>query len=140
MSGHRSLRRFVIAITLLCGLFVLNNTALAQLGTATIVGLVADPAGAVVPGASVTATALDTNHQVTVATDSAGAYTIPGLTPGAYDVKAEGKGFATEIRRNIPLTVGQVLQVNFTMKVGSISQQIEVQGGTPLLDTVTHST
>ena len=140
MSGHHSsLRRVVIAITLLCGLFVLNNTALAQLGTATIVGIVTDPAGAVIPVASVTATALDTNHQVTVATDSAGAYTIAGLTPAAYDVKAEGKGFTTEIRRNTPLTVGQVLQINFSMKVGSVSQQIEVQGGTPILETVTSS-
>jgi hypothetical protein len=140
MSGHQSsLRWVVIAVTLLCGLFVLNNALHAQLGTATIVGTVTDPAGAVVPGASVSATALDTNHQVTVATDSAGAYTIAGLTPGAYDVKVEGKGFNTEIRRKIPLTVGQVLQINFAMKVGSVSQQIEVQGGTPLLETVTSS-
>ena len=109
----------------------MSNTSLAQLGTATIVGIVTDPAGAVVPGASMTATALDTNHQVTVSTDSAGAYTIPGLTPGAYDVKAEGKGFTSEIRRNIPLTVGQVLQINFAMKVGSVRSKSKCRAVRP---------
>jgi hypothetical protein len=82
-----------------------------------IVGTVTDPSDAIAPGARVTATALDRNHQVSITTDSAGAYTIEGVTPAEYELRVEGKGFTTEIRRGIPLTVGQMLQINFEMKM-----------------------
>ena len=128
----------LLATVLCCGLSLLPIAA-AQSGTATITGVVTDPQGAVLPGVRVTATALDTNHEVGVTTDSAGAYTIAGLTPGSYDLKVEGNGFNTQVRKAVPLTVGQVLQASFTMSVGSVTQEVEVQGSSPLLQTVTSS-
>jgi hypothetical protein len=113
------------------------KVARAQTGTASIAGTVTDPNGAVLAGAKVTVKNVDTNHEFTVTVDSAGAYVAVGLAPGHYELRAEDTGFVTEVRKGITLTVAQVVQINFSLKIGSVSQQVEVQGAAPLLETMT---
>ncbi|MFZ0634393.1 MAG: carboxypeptidase regulatory-like domain-containing protein [Candidatus Acidiferrales bacterium] len=127
------------ALVVVAGILLFINVAAAQTGTASIVGTVTDPNGAVVPGAKLTIKNVDTNHVFTIASDSAGAYVAAGLAPGNYELRAENAGFVTEVRKGITLTVAQVAQINFSLKIGSMSQQVVVQGGAPLLETVTSS-
>src|SRR5207248_2163411 len=70
-----------------------------------------------------------------VATNNSGAYTFPALQPGVYNVKVEGTGFGTEVRSGVELQVEQVARIDFQLRVGQISETIEVAGGAPLLTT-----
>jgi len=131
------LRVSIVVLQVLAGVLLTVGVAAAQTGTASIVGTITDPNGAVVPGAKITVKNIDTNHEFTISSDSAGEYVAGGLLPGNYELRAEGTGFVTEVRKGITLTVAQAAQINFPLKIGSMSQQVVVQGGTPLLETVT---
>lgn len=71
----------------------LAPAARAQTITATLTGTVADPNGAVVPGATVTATSQETGLSKSDTTGAEGRYTIAFLNPGVYDIRVEGQGF-----------------------------------------------
>src|SRR5258708_6350867 len=77
----------------------------AQVDTATIVGTVQDSSGAVVPGASVTATSVGTNTKVSTHTDGSGTYVITSLKIGGYTVSVEAQGFKLETRSGVTLQV-----------------------------------
>jgi outer membrane receptor protein involved in Fe transport len=121
----------------LAGLLLAAQIAAAQTGTASISGTFTDPNGAVVPGAKLTITDVDTGQQFTFTTDAAGSYVAPGLLPGNYELRAQANGFVTEVRKGIVLTVAQEAQLNFSLKIGSVTQEVTVEGGAPLLETVT---
>ncbi|HLI30871.1 MAG TPA: carboxypeptidase-like regulatory domain-containing protein, partial [Terriglobia bacterium] len=128
---------FVIALSLaICG-FYSARSAFAQVAGARLTGGVSDPSGAAIPGASVSIknTATGVVHNVT--TDSAGLYSVPNLLPGPYSVTVSAKGFSTLVRSGITLAVGQTLQLNFTLQVGAVSQQVQVTGAPPLVQTAT---
>jgi hypothetical protein len=100
-----------------------------------IVGEVRDQSGAVNANASVTATNTATNVERSTTTNGAGIYSFPGLTPGAYQVKASAPGFQTVVQTNIQLQVQQTARVDFTLAVGQASQSIEVAASATLLST-----
>src|SRR2546425_6140090 len=100
-----------------------------------ITGVVTDPAGGVVVGAAVTVTNPATNLTRTATTNNSGNYTFPSLLPGIYSVKAEMQGFQGEIRNGVELQVQQVARLDFQLRVGSLSEAVEVTGGAPLLTT-----
>ena len=100
-----------------------------------ITGVVTDPAGAVVVGAAVTVSNPATNLTRTATTNNAGNYTFPSLLPGVYSVKAEMAGFQGEIRGGVELQVQQVARIDFQLKVGSLTETVEVIVGAPLLNT-----
>src|ERR1700756_4964858 len=100
-----------------------------------ITGVVTDPTGSVVVGASVTVTNVATNVARTTVTNSAGNYSFPALQPGIYDVKAEMRGFQSEARKHIDLHVEQIARIDFQLRVGAVEQTVEVGGGAPLLTT-----
>jgi outer membrane receptor protein involved in Fe transport len=120
-------------------LLLISRPILAQNGTATIAGSVTDAAGAVLPGATVTVTDIDTNSVVKVTTDSAGVYDVPGLAPHHYEVTVADAGFETDVRRGLLLTVAQVVQLNFKLTVGAVTNEVVVQGVAPLLEATTSS-
>jgi hypothetical protein len=70
-----------------------------------------------------------------VLTNDTGNYSAPFLVPGLYDVHVESPGFKGSRRTGIDLQVGQVARINFALEVGDVSQQVEVAGGAPLLNT-----
>src|SRR5687768_8998061 len=113
--------------------------AAAQLETATIVGIVRDQSGAVVPKAVVTITNVRTSISVRTDTDAEGAYVVPSLRPGEYTVSAESKGFPRIVRSGITLQIAQVARIDVSLQTGQVSETVEVVGATSLLDTQTSS-
>src|SRR4029077_19886262 len=77
----------------------------------TISGLVTDPSGALVAGATVTVTNPGTNLARDTTSNGAGNYNFPDLPPGIYNVKAAHEGFQTEIRNAIELQVQQTARI-----------------------------
>src|SRR5215472_10283050 len=128
------MRRLLVfcSLLLICCLSVM---AVAQNNMATLTGRVEDPQGAVISNAKVTATNVATGSAHTVNTTGAGLYTIPDLTPGTYDVKAEAKGFAIGESKGVKLNVGDSRDLDFKLSVGAASQTVEVTGQAALIET-----
>lgn len=118
------LRRFSLVCLLMAGTAV---PALAQGLQTSIVGLVRDSSGAVIPGVSVTVTNRETGVARTVVTDAAGNYLVTSLVPGTYDVSAELSGFATAVRQSVPVQTDVSVRVDFTLQVGGLGETVEVQ-------------
>jgi hypothetical protein len=107
-------------------LFILSaTTCLAQTGSIT--GRVADPSGAVIPNAKVTATAVSTAATVTVVTTSAGIYDFAALPPATYEVSATAAGFQTLTKKNVVLNIAATLPVNFELTLGGSTTTVTVQ-------------
>ncbi len=100
----------------------------AQLPTGTILGVVKDSSGAVVPGAAITIESTETGQSRKVATDSSGAYRVPALPVGHYTVKVEQAGFKTETQTGLNLEVGQEAVLDFALQVGTEAQTVLVTG------------
>jgi hypothetical protein len=107
----------------------------AQTFTATVTGLVTDPQGAAIPGATVTVTSVATGVKKSVTTDSNGAYVMPLLQPSEYTVTAEAAGFQRVSRSGIRLEVNQTAEINLQLALTGVSVTVEVSGATPLLVT-----
>ncbi len=108
--------------------------AYAQVTGATVSGTVTDASGGVVAGASVSFKDTATSITRDVTTDTAGLYAVPNLVPGNYEVRVSAKGFSTAVQSNILLSVGQQLQLNFSLKVGETSTTVEVTEAPPQID------
>ncbi|MGB8847309.1 MAG: carboxypeptidase regulatory-like domain-containing protein [Terracidiphilus sp.] len=97
----------------------------AQTASGTLTGVVSDAGGAVVPGASIIAKNTATGETRKSVTNGSGVFSIPALPPGPYTVDADAKGFEGDTSA-VTLSVGQVLNINFSLKVGSASEKIVV--------------
>ncbi len=112
---------------------------LAQVDTATLVGTVRDSSGAVIPNATVTVTAIDTNTKGSVKTDAEGNYVVTPLKVAKYAVAAEAAGFKTQTRESIILQVQDRIRIDFEMQVGAVSETINVSEAAPVVQTETSS-
>lgn len=112
-------------------------SALAQTSTASVVGRVTDPTGALIPGVAITITNVDTNQSRQAQSNSAGDYTVPFLNPGNYRVDATFKGFRAFRLSNLTLQVDQAQRVDITMEVGSATESVTVSEAPPALNTDT---
>jgi hypothetical protein len=104
-------------------------------GLGGIDGVVRDATSAVVPGATVTITDLQTGAKRTLTTDSEGHYAAGFLQPGNYEVVIGGGGFGTIDRKNVPVTVGAAVSVDATLPAASVTSDVTVSSDAPLLDT-----
>ena len=123
-------------------LFVICLSAgllLAQDFRATILGQVTDKSGAAVPDAKVTATRNDTAENFTTKTNADGIYSLPMLRPGAYTVTVEALGFARTTRPNMTVAVDQKLNLDFSLKVKAVNQEVTVLERAELVDSTTGS-
>lgn len=100
-----------------------------------ITGTVMDASGSAIVGAQVTITSTTTNQSRKAATNDAGSYSAPFLVPGVYDVSVASSGFKVATRRAVDLQVDAVARIDFQLQVGEVTQQVEVTGGAPLVDT-----
>ena len=107
--------------------------------TASVTGTVTDPAGAVLPGVTITITEVQTNASRTFITDDRGDYRVSLLLPGRYRVEAAAAGFKTAIRENIVLSVDDRLRVDFTLQIGEIAEKLIVTTSTPIVQSETSS-
>jgi hypothetical protein len=127
--------RFLKTLSLALFLVVLPFTAPAQQGSVIIQGTVVDQSSGALAGAAVTARDDQTGVARSTVTDSVGHYRLPVLQSGAYTIRVELSGFSVEERKSIQLIVGQQVVVDFTMKVGKVTETVEVTGATPLVNT-----
>lgn len=97
-------------------------SARAQLYTGSLTGIVADPSGAVIPGAHVTAIDVRKGFHYTVTTNVAGRYLLRPLPPSTYNLTVEASGFKTFAQHGIILAVNQSGSINVTLEVGSPTQ------------------
>jgi hypothetical protein len=124
-----------VAGLLLVMLTVQPNRAFAQAaGSGTITGSVTDPTGAVVPGADVTIRNTDTRVERKIGATDAGLFTAVFLPPGHYEVQASKKGFATLLRKDLTLQVGQTLTINAALSVATAQQEVTVLGAAAVVD------
>jgi Carboxypeptidase regulatory-like domain/TonB dependent receptor len=108
-----------------------------QGGNGTITGTVTDPAGAVVPGATVEAKNTQTGVVYNGASSAAGVYTISDLPVGTYSVTATVKGFKTYTHSNLALAATQVLREDIGLQVGTAAESVTVTEQSTLLKTET---
>lgn len=122
-----------IFIILAIGLIGTGRTY-AQVAGAMLKGTVTDATGATVPMAQVAIIDVATgiNHNVT--TDSAGTYSAPNLRPGQYQVRVTATGFSPELHSGITLTVGAQQVLDITLRVGQMSQVVEVAAEAPTVE------
>jgi hypothetical protein len=131
----RSRTLLLLAAFLLSGL-----SALAQIHTGSITGLVTDSSGGVVPKAQIKITNVDTDVTLDLVTDSAGLYVAPNLLPGHYSVAVDLAGFQGQSKVGLVLSLSQTLTVSFTLHPGGQKQEVTVVGTAQQLVDTTKST
>src|SRR5687767_10471036 len=122
-----------LAVLAVAALLLFPAGALAQEGSIT--GVVMDDTKSVLPGATVTASSLETGRSFSAVTNERGEFRIQGVPAGRYKVQAELSGFTTVIVPSLELLVGQNRTVPFTMQVATLQESVTVTGETPLVDT-----
>jgi outer membrane receptor protein involved in Fe transport len=129
-SPHRGLLLAALLVILSIQAF-----SQSQITTGVIQGAIVDPTGAAVSGASVQVVNLDTKFTRSQSTDAEGRFIFLLLPPGPYEVTVSAKGFATLDQKNLVLTVGQTLSLNFQTKVATGVERVEVTAEPPVVET-----
>ncbi len=93
-----------------------------------------DESGAAVPGVSVTLTHLETKRSIARTTDANGSYAAREIEPGRYVIRCELSGFATTEVADVNLLLGKTLKIPTTLKVGGLTETVQVLGESPLID------
>jgi hypothetical protein len=132
---HRSLAGFAQAV--LCAVFLLLLTASASAQfKAGIQGTVTDPSGAVVPGAKVTLTSLETGKSVNTVSSADGFYRFASLAPGRYKLEVERDGFRKKELESVVVGAEAIIGVDISLEAGSVSDTVTVSAdSTPALQT-----
>jgi hypothetical protein len=138
MEFNRKLTLYVSLLSLIAALLAMTpQSAWGQQVTAAIIGTVTDPTGAPMAEASVTAKDLDRGVVWPTTSNGEGVYNLPRLPVGAYEVRVEAKGFQTSVLPRVELEMNQTARADFQMKLGQVSEAVEVTGAAPLLQTET---
>jgi outer membrane receptor protein involved in Fe transport len=125
----------IIGIGVLLLLTVDTAGSVAQTTEGAIRGHLRDEQGAALPGVTVTATSPQAARPFTTVSDQEGYYRLLNLPPGEYTIAAELQGFSKVVRENVVMRAGLNVDVDFMMRIGNLTETIEVKGETPLLET-----
>ncbi len=138
----RNFASISLLAVLVLGIFgILAGSMQAQIGgSGSINGVVTDQTGAVVGGASVTATNTATNATATQTTSNAGTYVLSPLMPGDYTVKIAATGFKTFTQEHVAVDALQTVGLKSQMSVGAANETVTVTGAPPQLDTTDATT
>ena len=128
-------RRVCQGIWLVVCLVLMTAAAASAQATSTFTGRVLDRDSAVLPGATVTATNTGTGVVRTTVTNEEGAYSMPGLEPGVYDVRTELAGFATAVRERVTLAINSTITLDFSLSLAGVEETLTVTGEAPLIET-----
>ena len=129
------MRTFALLVALLVST---AGIARSQETTGTINGRVTDAQGLAVPGVTVTITG--TQGAKATVTDAEGRFSMPFLTPGRYDVRAELSGFKATEQKGITVALGQALDLPLKLEVGGVTETVQVVGTTDVVNVNTNTT
>ncbi|HET6930205.1 MAG TPA: TonB-dependent receptor, partial [Candidatus Acidoferrum sp.] len=104
---------------------------LAQVAGGTLSGTVSDPNGSGVPQAKLVIKNIATGVERTTTTNGDGFYTTVNLLPGSYEISITATGFNSETRHGVTMTVGSQITIDITLRVGTISNKVEVTAQVP---------
>jgi hypothetical protein len=121
-------------LVLCLGLFAFGASARAQDLNATLSGTVMDPSGAAVADAELTLTNRATGFELKATSNERGEYTFRNLTPSTYDLKIMKTGFGSYIQKDILITINAAAHADATLKVGTASETVTVEGGNTLIN------
>jgi hypothetical protein len=130
-STHRILGR---AWILLWALSIMIMPRVWGQQQATLSGTVTDPSGALIPGATIRVTNVNTQVTLSAVTNSTGYYVVGNLIPGTYTISAQKEGFKTATRPELTLQVAQSATVDLQLELGQTSQEVSVHGAPPLVE------
>lgn len=136
LSRLRSLMRAVG--TALAVLLFAASAMHAQTVTGSIYGTVTDSTGAVIPGASVAVTNVDTNESLSATANNEGAFVFPVVKPGDYKSTATKEGFATTTQTGLRVDANQNVNSSFTLQAGAVANEVTVEASAALIDTREH--
>ena len=129
------LRRSAVTLVVILVVIASSVSLFGQAVSGTLLGTVADPSGANVPNAKVTAVEKATGVPRDTVTNESGNYTMPDLPPGMYSVTVTAPGFKKEVRENITLLNNTTARVDVGLAAGSVSETVLVTTAPPLLQT-----
>ena len=112
----------------LLSLMLLSTMAFGQGASASLAGMITDPTGAVIPGATVVVSNVETGVATRTTANNAGAYNFPSLQTGTYTVAVDAAGFSRATITNVRLTVGAQIRLNFPLAVAGTVTEVEVSG------------
>ena len=124
-SFGRTTAVFLILAIIFCA------PTLAQVAGGTLSGTVSDPNGAGIPQAKLEIKNVATGVERTVTTNADGFYTTVNLLPGSYQISITATGFNSETRHGVTMTVGSQITIDITLRVGTISNKVEVTAQVP---------
>ncbi|MBA2524940.1 MAG: TonB-dependent receptor [Pyrinomonadaceae bacterium] len=133
-TSVRLLRCAVYFLLLLSTQHSALSTVHAQGATATLSGSVVDQNGAVVPDVNIAVISIAQGFQRSATTKEQGTFVVPLLPPGKYTVKAEREGFTPAEVRDVVLNVNDQVAIRIHMKVGTLSQTVEIVEGGSLIN------
>src|SRR5713101_5155939 len=136
----RSFGKFTTAIVVLIALPTCLAFAQTSTATATILGVVKDTSGALIPGVSIAVKHTETGLTRNAISSESGDYNVPLLPVGAYELTTTMPGFKQQLRSGINLVVGQQAVINLTLEVGAAAEQVTVTEEAPLVNTTLSST
>ncbi len=119
---------FLASLLVVVAVLLSPSAAYSQQSSATINGTVKDSSGAVVEGADITLTNLDTSVARASVTNSAGNYVFVDILPGPYSMKVSKPGFSSITQERITMSVNQTATYDFTLAVGATQQSVTVEG------------
>jgi len=125
------------ASVLLLAALSITGSLFGQAATGTITGTITDPAGAVVAAAAIEVKNTETGTVYPTVSTATGAYTVPSLPVGAYQVSVTVQGFKKYNRTGLTLSAAQTLGIDVTLEVGSATESVSVNAEASLLKTET---
>ena len=125
-------RRFLTPVLLILSFLALKQVASAQ--TAQVTGIITDANSAVIAGAQLTLTNVDTSVARKAVTNSDGYYSIPFVPPGNYQLNVLADGFKPVTRNNLSINVDQASRNDFTLEIGAINESVNITGVGPPLE------
>lgn len=135
MFSESTIQRILLPAAALCAAL----SCLGQDFRAAVSGRVTDSSGAVVPGAKITITNVDTSTPATTRSTDTGDYLIPSLAPGNYRLEVESPGFKRYVREGITLQIQDKPVLDVVLEPGEITTSVTVTGNVLQLETATAS-
>jgi len=124
-------------ILFVLGFSFLTNPVAAQSDRGTISGTILDSSGGVVEGASIVATGAETGAVYKTVSSATGAYRIPNMQVGAYNLSVTATGFKTSEHKGFLVQINTTSSLDITMQTGTVTETVTVLADVPTLQTDT---